>query len=249
LARFRQFVLKSKDMAMNSEVADKEAIQHLKQAVHEGKHWYIALLEAIGLWGSAEETYDGEHYRYLISGEAFDWLSLAERLCLEVDGLFSEEEKLNLLFFGVPPLELSEKEFSHLIGDTKYRAYLNYFYGVIIEEALIPAVEEEVCKERGNLVACQDKRIQEEAYQRVYGTDMATLLSQFRHEKKYHYRKSMTLTEQKEFTYWLFKYRLKHCDRERVASDTKKALEWWQQQRAPRMKGRSADGLRHTPKR
>jgi len=30
----------------------------------------------------------------------------------------------------------------------------------------------------------------------------------------------------KEFTYWLFKYRLKHCDKARVASDTKKALDW-----------------------
>jgi hypothetical protein len=30
----------------------------------------------------------------------------------------------------------------------------------------------------------------------------------------------------KEFTYWLFKYRLKHGDPARVASDTKKALEW-----------------------
>ncbi len=247
MARFRRFVLELRGMSKNSEVADKEAIQHLKQAIHEGKHWYIALLEAIGLWGSAEETYNGEHYRYLISGEAFDWLSLAERLCLEVDGLFSEEEKLNLLFFAIPPLELPQKEFSHLIGDTKYRAYLNYFYGVIVEEALILAVEEEICKERRNFVVCQDKRIQQEAYHRVYGADMATLLSQFRHEKEYPYRKSMTLTEQKEFTYWLFKYRLKYCDKERVASDTKKALEWWQQQRASRTKRKSAEVPKRRP--
>jgi len=231
-------------MSKNSETADKEAIQHLKQAIHEGKHWYIALLEAIGLWGSAEEIYNGEHYRYLISDEAFDWLSLADRLCLEVDGLFSEEEKLNLLFFATPPIELSQKEFSNLIGDTKYRAYLNYFYGVIVEEALIPAVEEEVCKEQGNLVVCQDKRIQQEAYHRVYGTDMPTLLSQFRHEKDYPYRKSITLTEQKEFTYWLFKHRLRHCEKARVASDTKKALEWLQQQRALRMKRKPAEVLK-----
>jgi len=228
-------------MSKNSEVADKEAIQHLKKAIHEGKHWYIALLESIGLWGSAEETYNGEHYRYLIGGEAFDWLSLAERLCLEVDGFFSEEEKLSLLFFAMPPIELSQKEFSRLIGDTKYKAYLNYFYGVVVEEALIPAIEEEICKERKNFVVCQDKRNQQEAYHRVYGTDMATLLSQFRHEKNYPYRKSITLTEQKEFTYWLFKYRLKYCDKERVASDTKKALEWWQQQRASRTKRKSAE--------
>jgi hypothetical protein len=32
------------------------------------------------------------------------------------------------------------------------------------------------------------------------------------------------LTELKEFTYWLFKYRLRQSDKAKVASDTKKAL-------------------------
>ena len=30
----------------------------------------------------------------------------------------------------------------------------------------------------------------------------------------------------KEFSYWRFKYRLQHCDKARIASDTKKALDW-----------------------
>jgi len=50
------------------------------------------------------------------------------------------------------------------------------------------------------------------------------LLDSFRKEKRYPKRKSITLSELKEFTYWLFKYRLKKCDKSRVASDTKKAL-------------------------
>ena len=64
---------------------DAEAIRYLKQAIADGKHWYIALLEAMGLWGSAEEVCNGRVYRYLIAGEAFDWLLLAERLCGAVD--------------------------------------------------------------------------------------------------------------------------------------------------------------------
>ena len=56
-------------------------IQRLEQAIIGGKHWYIALLEAIGLWTKAEENHNGRTYRYLIAGEAFDWLLLAERLC------------------------------------------------------------------------------------------------------------------------------------------------------------------------
>jgi len=49
---------------------DARAIEHIKQAVANGKHWYIALLEAIKFWKSAEEDYQGRHYRYLIDGEA-----------------------------------------------------------------------------------------------------------------------------------------------------------------------------------
>jgi uncharacterized protein YggL (DUF469 family) len=46
----------------------------------------------------------------------------------------------------------------------------------------------------------------------------------FRKEKHRRKRKSLTLDELKEFTYWLFKYRVKRSERSRVASDTKKAL-------------------------
>ena len=38
---------------------DAEAIRYLEQAITGGKHWYIALLEAIGLWASVEETHGG----------------------------------------------------------------------------------------------------------------------------------------------------------------------------------------------
>jgi len=81
-----------------------EAIRHLEQVILSGKHWYIALLEAIGLWTDGEESYNGRHYRYLIDGEAFDWLLLAERLCEAVDDLLPEKEKLALLFYGKPPI-------------------------------------------------------------------------------------------------------------------------------------------------
>ena len=129
-------------------VGDTEAIRYLEQAITSGKHWYMALLEAIGLWTTAEETCNGCTYRYLIAGEAFDFLLLAERLCEAVDGLLPDEDKMALLFQGRPPLRLTEKEFKELIGSGKYQQYLNYFYGVTVEEALFLAVQDEVRKER-----------------------------------------------------------------------------------------------------
>jgi PAS domain-containing protein len=205
--------------------SNTEAVRHLEQAILAGKHWYLALLEAIRLWTESEETYDGRHYRYLIDGEALDWLLLAERLCGAVGELVPEEERLALLFYGKPPIKLAKEKFKGLIGAAKHRQYLNYFYGVTVEEALFLAVQAEVRKEWRTL-GSSEHNLANEAYQRIYGASKATLLRRFRREKGYPQLKSISLTELKEFTYWLFKYRLKNCDKARVASDTKKALGW-----------------------
>ncbi len=213
--------------------ADGEAIRHLKDAIASGKHWYIALLEAIGLWGVAEEEVNGRKYRYVIAGEAFDWLLLAERLLGEVDGLLREEERMALLFHGKPPVELTADEFKKLIGGHKYHQYLNYFYGITAEEALVQAVEEEVRKERQALGQNNEQDIADEAHRRIYGNTQLKLLQYFRREKKFPRKKSIGLAELKVFTYWLFKYRLKNCDKARAASDTKKALVWLKSNASP----------------
>ncbi len=94
---------------------DIKAIAHLKQAIADGSDWYLALLQAIGFWKSPEEDYEGRHYRYLIDGEAFDWLLLAERLCDEVREFIPEEELIDLIFFDKPPSELTKEEFKKLL--------------------------------------------------------------------------------------------------------------------------------------
>jgi hypothetical protein len=212
-------------LAKTPATADTDAIRHLKQAITGGKHWYIALLEAIGLWTDDEEIYNGRHYRYLIDGEAFDWLLLAERLCQAVDGLLPDDERIALLFHSEPPIRLTREKFKKLIGSGKYHQYLNYFYGITVEEALIQAVQEEVRKERRISGYNNEQNLPNEVYRRIYGATKAILLKRFRKEKGYPRLKSISLPELKEFTYWLFKYRLKQCDKAKVASDTKKALE------------------------
>jgi hypothetical protein len=218
---------------------DAEAISYFKQGLASGKHWYLALLESIGLWSSAEEYYNERAYLYLIDGEAFDWLLLAERLCEMVDGFLPEDEKNSLLFQGIPPLALSAGEVKQLIGDKKYGHYLNYFYGVTVEETLGLAVEEEIDKEKTVHVLGRKTDSSDEAYLRIYDMPRDTLLEQFRREKSYPHLKSISLTEMKEFTYWLFKYRLKRCEKAKIASDTKKALTYlkrhWQKKGAARV--------------
>ena len=203
---------------------DTQAIRGLKSAIAEGKNWYVALLEAVRLWSSPEEDYDGRHYQYLVDSEAFDWLVLAERLCEELDGLIPEKERINLLFFDTPPIELSKDEFKNLIGASKYQAHLNYLYGILVEKFLFLAVTEEMRKKKRVLGLNNDDGVVDEVYQRIYGATQFALLKQFRKERHYPQLRSIKLSELNEFTYWLFKYRIKKRDKSCMASDTKKAL-------------------------
>jgi hypothetical protein len=203
---------------------DTEAIERLKRGIGEGRNWYVSLLEAVRRWASPEEDYAGRHYHYLVDNEAFDWLILTERLCEELDGLIPEKERINLLFYGIPPIELSRDEFKNLIGASKYQAHLNYFYGILVERFLLLSVTEEIRKEKRVLGVNNDSRVVDEAYQRIYGSTQSALLRKFRKERHYPQLSSIRLSELNEFTYWLFKYRIRMRDRACVASDTKKAL-------------------------
>ncbi len=205
---------------------DDEVIRLFREAIASGKHWYLGLLEAVGRWNSSDEIYQDRHYQYLIDGAAFDWQLLAERLCEAVDGLLPEKEKSDFLLQGKPPLDITKEQFQKLLGSAKYRQYLNYYYGVTVEEALLLSVKEEVRKEQLLVGLLKEEDTTTRAFRRIYGDTQPILLDQFRREKHYRRLRSITLSELKEFTYWLFKYRIKHNDKSRVASDTKKALDW-----------------------
>ncbi len=210
-----------------SVISGKEAaVQHLEDSLKNGRNWFVALLEAIGLWTKAEETYNGRSYRYLISGEAFDWMLLAERLCDTVGFLIPDTEKEAFVLYGQPPINLAPEKFKELVGTAKYHHYLNYFYGVTTEEALVLAVEEEIYKEKRAWGYAREDEATNEAYRRIYGTTFSILLRWFRTVKRLPNTRSIDLTELKEFAYWRFKYRLKICEKAKVASDSRKAVSW-----------------------
>ena len=211
----------------DSALSESEAsVKHLRESILKGENWYIALLEAIGLWKKAQEAHNGRQYQYLIAGEAFDWMLLAERLSDSVPGLIPEDEKEALLFHGRPPIGLSADKFQELIGVAKYHHYLNYFYGVTAEEALVVAVEEEVRKEKTAWGVSHEADVTNEAYRRIYGPTFAVMLRHFRREKGIAQRNSIDLSELKEFAYWRFRFRLKMCEKAKVASDSRKAIVW-----------------------
>jgi len=214
--------------------SDAEVILYLRNEIEGGRHWYPALLSAIGLWSTAEEYHLERRYRYLVGGEAFDWLVLAERLSMEVSDLIPEDELTTLLFRGEPPPDaVSSEVFRDLIGPCKHQQFLNYLYGIVVEEALIVVAHDEVRKAQQAWAPMAEGEIEDAAYTRVYGADRGTLLTSFRKEKGYRKRASITLDELKEFHYWLFKYRLRTAEKARIASDTRKGLEWLQEHNSP----------------
>jgi hypothetical protein len=201
-----------------------DPIRYLHSSIDAGDHWYFALLKTMARWDQAEEIVGGRRYRYLIGGEAFDWLLLAERLMEELDGAVGERERTALLFHGRPPLEIDEDEFQTLIGTPKYQAHLNYLYGVVVEEALQLAVEEEIAKESHAQVWSAAHADHLAVFDRIYGKTQDELVADFLKERKQEATDKFDMSDFKEFTYWLFKYRVRSCDPARVASDTRKGL-------------------------
>ena len=206
-----------------------DPIEHMMASLEEGRDWPSALLDAMSLWVIPEESYEGRIYKYFIGGEAFDWLVLAERLCDEAGDLIPARDKEDLLFEGRLPDYIDGAHFKDLLGVQKYRGFLNFVYGVNVEEALQLAVEREVHKRHvANGILYQDD-FSLEVFFKIYHESRDTLFSLFRLDYGYLDNGSMSLTESKEFTYWLFKYRLRYSDQAKIASDTRKGLGQLQQ--------------------
>ena len=201
-----------------------DALLHLRIALATGTSWQKAILEAMGRWTMAEETLDGRKYRYLLQGEAYDWLLLAERLCTDVEGAIPSEEKERFLFTGQIPDDVDEEQFRDYLGPSKFRAHMNFRYGVVLEEVLQLVAEEEVRKLHFSRSYSDNDELTEEAYVHLYQKPRSELLKTFQKETKKDRRRNLTLSALKEFTYWLHKRRINLWDPARVASDTKKAI-------------------------
>ena len=201
-----------------------EALLHLRTALANGVFWQKAILEAMGHWTETEETLDGRKYRYLLQGEAFDWLLLAERLCTDVDMAIPVKEQERFLFADQIPDAVGEEQFRDYLGPSKFRAYMNFHYGVVLEEVLQLVAEEEVRKLHFSRSYSDNDELTEEAYVHLYQKPRSELLKTFQKETKKDRRRNLTLSDLKEFTYWLHKRRINLWDPARVASDTRKAI-------------------------
>ena len=203
-------------------------IAQLRQSAGREESWHVALLQAIGQWSLARENVAGRYWQYVIGGEALDGLVLAQRLCLEIPNIVPPYELQSLLFHGQWPERMSQERLRELIGPYRYTALLNFRYGVVVEEALQLVAEESIRKSR--LARCyQDSdAVIEDAHRHLYGDTRTNLLAEFLHDTTVIWgidSDALSLTAWQEFTYWLFKRRVKKCHPARVASDTRRGLQ------------------------
>jgi hypothetical protein len=201
----------------------EQAVEALRREVERAQPWYPALLEVVARWSAAEEELNGVRQRYLIGGEAFDWLLLAQRLMAEVEEHIPPAQLERLLIFGLPPDGSTEEDFARAIGGAKHRAHLNFQYGVTVEELLLLSAELELQK-AGRLAGAGQPQPDVMAYARVYGKTLEELQLLYATETETRLAARMRQTELQTFTYWCSKYRLRTSEPARVASDTKKAL-------------------------
>lgn len=198
-----------------------------------GRDWRLALIETMALWPLAAEKIDGRDFVYLLAGEAFDWRTLAERILSAPDIPIPEDEREELLLDSALPAGLKEEEFRRLIGFAKGAGFLNYFYGVTVEQAILLAVEEEVRKRRYARGFAPDDIGADVAYEVLYGATRDDLITEFSGEtgtritrqSRGPERAAGNLGNVDQFTYWLFQRRFKNADPARIASDTRKGLE------------------------
>ena len=215
----------SRTLFSDSEQSVNAIIGRWIKNLQAGVVWTDALFSAIGDWPLAEEFFQGRHYSYVLANEAFDWLLLAERLINVSTDLVPNSEAERLLFNGELPIEVTEKEIEHAFGQNKYRAHLNYFYGVVVEEALRHSVEDDLIKQNSVKGFRDSPELDSGVFENLYGLSFRKLMSEFYKGKNRRLPVKHRISDLKEFSYWCFRRRIVSSDSSKVASDTKKGLE------------------------
>ncbi|MCY4474324.1 MAG: hypothetical protein OXC83_02690 [Chloroflexi bacterium] len=199
--------------------------------------WQPNLLNTVAAWPKENERAYDETFHYFIGGEAFNWKRLAERIAtqLNAEGQSSipSEDIFDWLgdtgVFG----RLGEEQFRRILGVDGWRAHLNYFYGVHIEQCLIAAIQSRIQKRRyGNGLPPSDDS-SDLAYLGLYEETEKTLWQQFLDENSLRLadlvaespENTRTIGLDEEFTYWLFKRRIENTNAAQVADETRRALE------------------------
>lgn len=199
--------------------------------------WQKAFIGTIAAWPVENETVYGEIFHYFIGSEAFNWKRLAERIATQLAAEDCDYPKPHEIFDWIATSGtfggLSEQEFRRILGIDGWRAHLNHFYGVHIEQCLLAAVQSRIQKRRYSSGMPPSDDASDRAFVGLYEGTEQELWKTFVEEKSVQLGdlldewdedgRSIALDE--EFTYWLFKRRIEHTNAPQVAAETQRGLE------------------------
>ncbi len=196
----------------------------------EPHRWRDHIFTAISRWSLPSEEISDEPHVYFIGGEAFNWRRLAERLAWHIAFLLPEEEELAMghwleddhMFGG-----LEESQFRRVLGHEKWRAFLNYFYGVTLERCLALYAGSRIAKAKfGGGQSVSDDML-DGAFEALYGETEQALWIAFATESGLRIDSGVarSLAIDDEFTYWCFKRRIGTTYLAHVAHEVKHGLE------------------------
>ena len=188
-------------------------------------------------WPKQNELLNGQPFHYFIGGEAFNWKRLAELIATQIADTDTDFIHADQIFKWIDSTGvfggINEQEFRRILGVDAWRAHLNYFYGVHIEQCLIAAIQSRIQKKRysAGMPPSDDASdraflgLYEETEQDLWQTflelnseRLADLIAESTEE-------SRTVALDEEFTYWLFKRRIEHTNAPQVAAETQRGLD------------------------
>ena len=237
--------LETEPAANSGKVADqRELLDQLANRVEgHSDDWHRAFVQTVADWPIDQETASDLEFHYVIGGEAFNWKRLAESIVTQLleNGLC---EGMSAEMFGWIDASgafggLSENEFRQILGVDGWRAHLNHFYGVYIEQCLIVAVQSRIEKRRYAAGMPPSDDASDKAFMGLYEETETVLWRQFVDETSgrldaliaHSPEGTRNIGLDEEFTYWLFKRRMENTNAAQVAAETKRGLEVMSQMR------------------
>ena len=194
-------------------------IEELRNEVSQGENWQQSIAKYIGLWNEKEEFYRGYKYIYVIDNEALDWLTWTERLVSSIKAYIPKDEYHYVSISGLLPDEEIYNYIKKTIPKTKLSQMRNFYYGIIIENLIY---NYKISEYQKNTMGIEDH--DQKFYEDIYNKPLDILYEMFYRDKKTINKNKLNFHELKLFSYWLFKYRLKHSDKTKMAHETNMAL-------------------------
>ena len=189
-----------------------------------GISMHEALLTVIGRWSAKEEIVNDIQFRYWVSGEAFNWELLARRLLLSTNEINSDSALDQLLTepFVLPGGDQSM--ITHFFSPQKYKAHLNFLYGVMLEEVIINVNELSAAKEI--LSQLSHETPLDTTYLNLYAHNYEDFIKLYQYENKLNFEEFSCLYDYQEFLYWSWKYRIRKSTPEKIAYDTQTGISY-----------------------